>query len=525
MGILNFRHPEQNRLNPAFQAILEGAAPSGLGITSGYRSPAYNQKIGGAKGSQHMHGKAADIDMSGMDDAARSKLVDSLASQGARGFITYTNSPNMMHVDMGIPGARPNVHFMHDKSSRNMGNAPDWMQALQAKHQGTSPQATQVSGGGGQQTLAGGSRGDTVADKGLLGDDKKRGILGGLLGPKARKYMTPDRIANLQIALEGMRLNPNQGIIGAAREGILGRRVDARDVAKEQKAGEQRNRTVEWLQSRGNSDLAAAVASGSISGQQAVGAALQPTSDGRTAQIKNYEYWKSQGIPDAEARKLARGGQTINIGGSDQKMGVIPKGFSAIPDQSNPSGYRLEPIPGGPAEIAEAKLRAEQTADLARRELSKETTGRAGGVVTEDISRALDIIDADPNLTTGIGAVLKNIPSTKAKSLSGLLETIKANIGFDRLQQMRDASKTGGALGAINKTEMDLLQAVLGNLDQALNADDLVFNLQRVNGAYMDIIHGKGNLGGSGPIPGPFKVQGGQAITDEDLFKLYGGGN
>lgn len=36
-----------------------GNAP--LHINSGYRCPAYNQRIGGAKQSQHMEGKAADL--------------------------------------------------------------------------------------------------------------------------------------------------------------------------------------------------------------------------------------------------------------------------------------------------------------------------------------------------------------------------------------------------------------------------------------------------------------------------------
>lgn len=37
-----------------------------LQITSGYRSPALNKAIGGAKNSQHVEGKAADIKVSGM---------------------------------------------------------------------------------------------------------------------------------------------------------------------------------------------------------------------------------------------------------------------------------------------------------------------------------------------------------------------------------------------------------------------------------------------------------------------------
>ena len=45
-------------------------------VISGYRSPKYNRKIGGAKRSQHMLAKAADIKISGMTPAeVKSEIV------------------------------------------------------------------------------------------------------------------------------------------------------------------------------------------------------------------------------------------------------------------------------------------------------------------------------------------------------------------------------------------------------------------------------------------------------------------
>jgi len=41
--------------------VLRDFLGTSLHINSGYRSPAYNKKIGGAKLSQHVEGKAADI--------------------------------------------------------------------------------------------------------------------------------------------------------------------------------------------------------------------------------------------------------------------------------------------------------------------------------------------------------------------------------------------------------------------------------------------------------------------------------
>ena len=50
-----------------------------INVTSGYRSPFYNRRVGGASRSRHMHGDAADIDVSGMSNRER-VLVASIAS-------------------------------------------------------------------------------------------------------------------------------------------------------------------------------------------------------------------------------------------------------------------------------------------------------------------------------------------------------------------------------------------------------------------------------------------------------------
>jgi len=72
------------------------------------------------------------------------------------------------------------------------------------------------------------------------------------------------------------------------------------------------------------------------------------------------------------------------------------------------------------------------------------------------------------------------------------IDTIKANVGFDKLQAMREASPTGGALGQVSDFENRLLQAVLSNLDQAQSEQQFLDNLEIVEGVYADIVHGKG---------------------------------
>lgn len=83
-----------------------------------------------------------------------------------------------------------------------------------------------------------------------------------------------------------------------------------------------------------------------------------------------------------------------------------------------------------------------------------------------------------------IGAFLEDIPGTAAADLRKTVLTIKANIGFDRLQQMREASPTGGALGQVSNQEIDALQSTIANLDLSQTPQQLAENLKKVREHY-----------------------------------------
>ena len=67
--------------------------------------------------------------------------------------------------------------------------------------------------------------------------------------------------------------------------------------------------------------------------------------------------------------------------------------------------------------------------------------------------------------TTGVGSTLAKIPETQARDFAAELDTLKANIAFGELTAMREASKTGGALGQVSDNELRLLTSALGALD------------------------------------------------------------
>lgn len=86
--------------------------------------------------------------------------------------------------------------------------------------------------------------------------------------------------------------------------------------------------------------------------------------------------------------------------------------------------------------------------------------------------------------TAGLSGLLGNVPGTPGANLRSTINTIKSNLAFDRLQAMRDASKTGGALGAVSEKELALLESSIASLDTSQSAEQLAENLQAVYDHY-----------------------------------------
>ena len=92
--------------------------------------------------------------------------------------------------------------------------------------------------------------------------------------------------------------------------------------------------------------------------------------------------------------------------------------------------------------------------------------------------------------TTGlIGNLMKSVPASAANDVLANIKTIEAAVGFDRLQAMRDASPTGGALGQVSNIELDLLKSSLGNLNQSQSKEQFMMNLKQVQRVYNEIVH------------------------------------
>jgi hypothetical protein len=101
--------------------------------------------------------------------------------------------------------------------------------------------------------------------------------------------------------------------------------------------------------------------------------------------------------------------------------------------------------------------------------------------IIKEVGEARDKVSG---FTAGLGSYLSVLPLTEAKDLSKRLTTIKANLGFDRLQQMRDASPTGGALGQVAVQELIALQSTIASLDQDQSPAQLKQALDKIESSY-----------------------------------------
>lgn len=142
-----------------------------------------------------------------------------------------------------------------------------------------------------------------------------------------------------------------------------------------------------------------------------------------------------------------------------------------------PPGYRpaengnLEAIPGGPADL---KLQGAFNADTATLTNSSAAMDRLALAANEAMKH--------PGLagTAGLRGMIPNIPGTDAANAAALLNTLKSQVAFGVLQDMRNNSKTGGALGSVSDAEGKRLEANLAALEKSQSVEQLQSSLQKI---------------------------------------------
>ena len=319
-------------------------------------------------------------------------------------------------------------------------------------------------------------------------------------------------MGDLALGFNQMRLRPDEG---------LAQRIGGRRQQRDQQA--QTNRTLEYLQQQPGSEAAVELIRSGASPTQALQfyyQSLQQPAVDQTAAAQNFETYQQilatqgQEAADSFLTIAGKGGPNIQVGSGIERAGD----YVVVPDPTSPTGVRMELIPNSETD---REQRAAEAVEAERRAGAGEVEEQKESVVGGGIDNLIGMIDQggifDLPETGIVGNVLGSLGvNQEAVDFRNELATIQANIAFDRLQQMRDASKSGAALGSVTERELDLLMNAYGNLNQSTSPDLLrqnLLNIKRImtkieNDPVASAAYYGGGGGGAGSPTNGFSVTG-----------------
>ena len=192
--------------------------------------------------------------------------------------------------------------------------------------------------------------------------------------------------------------------------------------------------------------------------QQAQAALAQQNNTARADQnALTQQAAKERHEADRSSREAISADRAAAASAAKSADGKPPAGYVWGPGGTDGNPTMIA-VKGGPADT---KLNGVLNAD---------TQALSGATANFDrLSLAANQVLMHPGLPgiTGMMGKLPNVPGGEAADAQALLETLKSQVGFGVLQDMRNSSKTGGALGAVSEKELAMLQSNLAALDKA----------------------------------------------------------
>ncbi|TEA78636.1 hypothetical protein [Allopusillimonas ginsengisoli] len=144
----------------------------------------------------------------------------------------------------------------------------------------------------------------------------------------------------------------------------------------------------------------------------------------------------------------------------------------------------IDPIAQGNVSYAQTAAKETAKADVAR---PTETNAALTSLQSTESSldrmeqAATDLLGhPGVNRITGYVGMFPNVPGGEAADAQAMLENLKSQVGFSVLQAMREASKTGGALGAVSDKENEMLQNNLAALQNSQSPEQFRENVKKI---------------------------------------------
>jgi len=256
----------------------------------------------------------------------------------------------------------------------------------------------------------------------------------------------------------------------------------------------------ESFENRNFDDIAAQVRSGSLSVKDA-----NVIADART-QVEGSEEWKRLSNTEIFETKTGRiidsgaipAERTITVGEGENKRII---GLN----QDGTTRYNIlarDLMSGGSASSSDESnpnSEADKTYGISLAKNIQDFNSIKGNIVLASELAEQSVISSG-RLSNVLQAATEGMPPINAAIMQSRIElertidSIKANVAFDRLQKMRDESKTGGALGNVSNIELGLLESTIASLDSGLSTELLISNLQKVQRHYQNILNAEMGL-------------------------------
>lgn len=225
------------------------------------------------------------------------------------------------------------------------------------------------------------------------------------------------------------------------------------------------------------------LSSGDPAMQKVAMQSLLGTPQGSPSNVREWEYF-SRLTPDQQKQFLTmkRATPVKDFGGYIGQVNPMTGGVNNVGTKTLAPHQTPEHAANIEASKVTAKAEAESVVNQPKAEMKKANILESADNVISTIDETLNEVDWN---TAGItGAALSKLPGTDAYDFKQKALTIKANIGFDTLQAMREASPTGGALGQVAVQELNALQAARGSLDIGQSPEQIAANLKKVKEHY-----------------------------------------
>lgn len=207
----------------------------------------------------------------------------------------------------------------------------------------------------------------------------------------------------------------------------------------------------------------------------------------------------------------------------DSIIGIDPVSGAERVRHPKKKDYRYEKTANGLLEIRPdgSKSIVEGTAPT-----GKQDAGKAYS--SERVRRIGDMIKGIEGRVSswnvGPGSLLSYIPGSQAANFEADINALKSNIAFNELAEMRQASKTGGALGQVSDKEGELLQSALGSLSLWQGPSNFRKNLNQIKETLQRWEEAKSQ---SGAIPSaqPQQFETGDVVEQEGVRYQFDGQN